>query len=206
MRAATALNKQEGLVNLVRSPFEVWLPLHISLSSNLQLKGNQREPFIQALEEAIKETRVKSFTIKFTGLKWYADNHATPPRHYLCLEVAAAHGPMLNSLLWAANKATLAFQQQMLYYDDLKPFDGLLTPDNLPKLCCADKFHVSLAWTVEDPTFATLNPNLFNHEVTIEDLELPVSSVRATIGDIVRDIALGSRAPSTTGKGTTRLF
>lgn len=195
------------MVDLVSS-LGMFRPLHISLSQNLQLKAPQRDEFLNLLDSAINEIRVKPFIIKFVGLKWYFDRDAAPPRNYLCLEPAGGYGPKLNSLLWAVNKVALNFGQGLLYYNALLPFRDILRPENLPKLCCADQFHVSLAWTEGTPQSGIDIGEIVNRDgpINVEDLELPVSHIKVTIGDSVREIALGNDPPSKPSLSGLRLF
>lgn len=203
----TLLHPHAQVVNLVSS-LGVFRPLHISLSQNLQLEAAQRDEFLYLLERSIKETQVTPFVIKFVGLKWYFDRDAAPPRHYLCLEPAGEYGPKLSSLLWAVNKVALNFDQGLLYYTPLLPFISMLRLENLPKLCCADKFHVSLAWTEGTPKTGVSVGEIVSRDgvIKIEDLELPVTHIKVTVGDAVREVALGSNAPSKPSMGGLRLF
>jgi hypothetical protein len=191
----------------------IWHPLHISLSQNLQLNRAERQLFLDTVEMGIKATRLKPFVITFDGVKWFSDTKVNPAQHYLCLSVAEAHGPKLNTLLWVVNKAALKFRQGLLYYDALMPWIDSFDGSNLPKLCCAHNFHVSLARSESPPNrgvdveqVVDLQSHGQCEDINIAHLSMQVTHVRVDIGQSVHDIPLTSDTKEMTSKPKTSLF
>jgi hypothetical protein len=191
----------------------IWQPLHLSLSQNLQLNRADRQMFLDTVEMEIKATRLKPFLITFDSVKWFSDTKATPAQHYLCLRVAEVHGTKLNTLLWAVNKAALKFRQGLLYYDALMPWIDRFDASNLPKLCCAHNFHVSLARSESPPTrgvdveqFVDLQSHGQCEDIHIANLSMRVTHVKVDIGQSVHDIPLASDTKEITSKPKTSLF
>jgi len=208
----TLVNPQAQITNLVRS-MGIWQTLHISLSQNLQLNRADRQLFLDTVEIEIKATRLKPFEISFDGVKWFSDTKVNPAQHYLCLSVAEVHGTKLNTLLWAVNKAALKFRQGLLYYDALMPCIDSFDVSNLPKLCCAQNFHVSLARSDSPPNrgvdveqFVDLKSQGQSEAINITHFSMQVTHVRVDIGQSVHDIPLASDIIETVNKPKTSLF
>lgn len=122
IKTARAACPDQAIHSFLRSPLDVQLPLHISLSAPLVLDTAQREPFTAAIHAAILRGDVRAFTVSPASAEWVSNADAT--RWFLVLKLeggsaegsgAAAYHGQLERLLSACNATARAFGLAELY-------------------------------------------------------------------------------------------
>lgn len=118
----------EGLKTqtLLRSDLNIPLPLHISLSSPLVLRTEQRDDFLDSLVHRIRNVAkplnsdpeksdplFQGFSIIFDGLDWTPNAEGT--RWFLALRINRPEGNQLNKLLYSCNQVADLFGLPRLY-------------------------------------------------------------------------------------------
>src|SRR4051812_31170333 len=58
------------IIPSLQSDLGALLPLHVSLSRTLQIKTEDREPFLESLTTSLRRVAVRAFHFHFLGLKW----------------------------------------------------------------------------------------------------------------------------------------
>ncbi|RPA82738.1 hypothetical protein BJ508DRAFT_360956 [Ascobolus immersus RN42] len=149
------------------------LPLHLSLSRPNTLETEQKVRFMDLLESAIENSGIRRFSIKFTGFEWVRNQNAT--RWFLVMKAAAAtvKKDELIKLLLGCNRVFEVFNQPGL--------DGL----------GSSGFHVSIAWTLEEPTkeLKTAVERALESELSaLSSLALYADVVKVKMGNAVKII------------------
>ncbi|KAF2498614.1 hypothetical protein BU16DRAFT_524703 [Lophium mytilinum] len=160
-----------GIHSSLLSPLGTPLPLHISLSRSLVLVATQRESLLATLTTNIRKAAVRPFDTEATALKWVPNYERT--RWFLVLGLAQPEGDELNKLLDACNATAVEFRQPELYSgsgssenikDEIENAEGRKhrkkrrrsrrstssTKVEAPQ-DRSEAFHISIAWTLEDP-------------------------------------------------------
>lgn len=137
-------NEVRTVHSLLENDLGVSLPLHISLSRPLSLKTDQKDAFLERLENTIGETSIKAFHIQPRDLAWHSNENST--RWFLVLRLQRSTEQAMNHLLEACNNVANDFGQPLLY----------ASKDKRGKVQSAsevgEKFHISVAWSLEGPT------------------------------------------------------
>ncbi|KAF2636590.1 hypothetical protein P280DRAFT_409034 [Massarina eburnea CBS 473.64] len=183
------------------SPLGTPLPLHISLSRTLQIRTDDREPFLQTLITSLRKAAVRPFSVRFSRLKWVPNFDRN--RWFLVLVAEKPAQDELNRLLAACNDAARRCRHPALYTGGRGdgPMDGNTSEATAGKrrkssqdVDCTENFHVSIAWNLvePDPAWSGLVQKLdiSNH---VDGLEMSFNVVKAKIGNAVSSIDLASR-------------
>lgn len=189
LAAAAAPRDGPRLHSFLTSDLGAPLPLHISLSRPLSLPGPDKDAFLDRLARSLAAVRATAFAVRPAAFAW----HQSPasPRAFLVLgvvsarppEPAASPNPELAALLARCNAVAAHFGQPSLYQAG---------PDADAD---ASAFHVSIAWAFAAPDEATSRRvhDLFAEEpfCRLASWEIPVSAVKAKMGNVVNHLALG---------------
>lgn len=189
------------IVPSLQSDLGAPLPLHISLSRTLQIRTDDREGFLESLRASLRKAAVSSFHFKFCSLKWFPNFERN--RWFLVLGIQKPAHDELNKLLNACNEASKDCGQPELYVgghgDGPMANDATVNGDQMEEdahdaaeeVHRSDRFHVSIAWTLEEPT-----PEHISKIRTLDVAAFvrpPVASfdaVKVRIGNIVHNIDL----------------
>ncbi|KAH8204953.1 hypothetical protein TruAng_000836 [Truncatella angustata] len=175
------------------------LPLHISLSRPLSLPTGQKDGFLSRLREAVggPGTPRRGFELVPSALEWHRTHESS--RSFLVLRVASAEygeGRMtgeknaeLGALLRRCNGLCREFRQPELYAS-AGTGEGL-------RGGVGDAFHVSVAWTFEEPTEELRRAT---QEVFVSDkfrtgigqMRINVDGIKAKIGNVVAHLPLSA--------------
>jgi hypothetical protein len=184
------------LHTLLLSDLSVSLPLHISLSRSLQVPTDRRQSFLEAVTQAIKGIRVKSFDVHLPKLVWAPNYDRT--RWFLAAG-AMAVGDELNSLLRACNKAAVGQGHGALYAKASERPTGTKEPPAQEPEDFSDYFHFSLAWSLKSAKDTVkLQQSLLNvfeqkKFDNVRDIKVNFDQVLVKIGNEVHTIGLGMR-------------
>jgi hypothetical protein len=188
------------------------LPLHVSLSRTLQIKTDDREPFLKALSVAVRRSVVRAFGFEFQNLKWVPNFERN--RWFLVLGIKKPGLNQLNRLLQACNDATQYSGHPGLYTGGVGdgPKESHDSNDG-PKRRKVDKnepqsqdysqyFHVSIAWNLAepDPEWVTLVQDIDASKL-IRAPEAAFDAVKVKIGNTVHNIPLASKRGGGLGLG-----
>ncbi|KAI9805431.1 MAG: hypothetical protein M1825_000682 [Sarcosagium campestre] len=215
----TADKAFSGIKSLLTSDLHAPLPLHVSLSRSLSLATEQREPFADRLIESIKRSAVRPFTTSFVSMDWVANHEGT--RWFLVLRPSALPANGLNRLLHVANETAFEFGYPPLYTkaEPSSPVvpgrsrDAMRKPNHLTQRRAPEMkrpedqsahFHVSVAWTLEEPpsaiVAATASETVAFALAQIQaSLHADFASVKLKIGNTVTDVPLVSHAEESRG-------
>jgi U6 snRNA phosphodiesterase len=186
-------------------------PLHISLSTTLQLKTDQREDFLARSQAAVQGAGIGPFEVEPEGVKWVGNGIGT--RAFLVLNVGEKHArsPRLGQLLWECNSVAEHFGFDPLYArsqhkgEKRKKNGGARSADAAD---LAARCHVSIAWRLphaireengaqkEGEQSLSLDENLLQE---LKGIRIPVEKVKVKIGNSIADILLGSSWDSQVG-------
>ncbi|CAI6280630.1 unnamed protein product [Periconia digitata] len=202
------------IVPSLLSPLGTPLPLHISLSRTLQIKTDNREPFLDTLIASIRTSMVKPFSLRVSKLKWVPNFERN--RWFLVLVLQKPPQNELNRLLDSCNQATCQTGHPGLYVggrgDGPMPHNTAHNQSNsLTGKSCdntptngvdrTENFHVSVAWNLAEPD-ADLIQLVEDLDVSkyVATLQPAFDAVKVKIGNSVHDVNLGTRK---SGLGTT---
>ncbi|KAF2435767.1 hypothetical protein EJ08DRAFT_625344 [Tothia fuscella] len=196
-------NGSDQIHSLLQSDLSTPLPLHISLSRSLVLHTHQREQFQDVIATKIRSSAVRPFKIDFNSLAWYPNHDNT--RWFLSLSAARPKQNELNRLLDACNRSAKQLQQPTLYLPEniedsagqakvtkkaqaeatLK--DEANINSNIPD--CSDSFHVSLAWSLSQPSEYVVSDL---RKLTFEQLSAFFDGVKVKIGNTVSTVTVST--------------
>lgn len=207
--------------SLLQSDLGVQSPLHISLSASLMLRTEQHAIFLEKLEDAIGASGIGPFHVDVARLEWAPNSDWT--RWFLVLSLNKPVNDGLNTLLATTNYVArdLGFETLYVDLDDCKEglpkkklhVDLLHTatkvPDNrepreVSKIVpanCTSKFHLSIAWQLEEPSKASVKE--FATPQPVDHLTIPCDCLKVKIGNVIHDIPLRGRGQSEQGLPTT---
>ncbi|KAL9093756.1 MAG: hypothetical protein Q9159_000057 [Coniocarpon cinnabarinum] len=192
----------------LRSSTGAPLPLHVSLSAPLILRTEQREGFLEEMQQAVDgelrsnrneqgtSTRSHGITLRLNGLKWAANHERN--RWFLA---AGIHGPdsdELNNLLGICNRIASLNGLPMLYVKSEEVMaTGQQKEDESSLNTIPDystRFHFSVAWSLENPMCddrivdpVDVPPMLLRR---LEDIEIVMQSAKVKIGNSINSITL----------------
>ncbi|OTB04450.1 hypothetical protein M426DRAFT_320807 [Hypoxylon sp. CI-4A] len=179
-------------------------PLHISLSRPIVLLTAQKDGFLEDLASRVQSSSVAPFDVAPRGLEWHRTRESA--RSFLVLRVGSEvvessgsgkedtnqkQNPHLTPLLHRCNTLVKEYDQPPLYA--FKNNNGDDDGD--------DAFHVSIAWSFAEPTpevkqrteevFAGSSEGKLREEIL--GLQVPVTGIKAKIGNVVTHVALPVR-------------
>lgn len=173
-------------------------PLHISLSQTLLLQTNTKDAFHDELVDAFSGKTAKAactvpvrpFTASFDDIIWAANHERT--RWFLALKLERPSGDELNRLLDICNQLVASHGLPQLY---------TRSNSSSPKPTSSDRFHFSLAWTVQgpiDPTKTVERVNLQGDAArSALGLRPTFQAVKIKVGNAVTSVALDARSIKT---------
>ena len=175
--------------SFLRSDLGTLLPLHISLSTPLILKTEQRGPFQESIETQLACAQIVSFSLDIVGLNWVSNYDKT--RVFLVLTLSRPRHDELNRLLSICNSSAHRFGLSRLY--DGMPSDAVeqQPPFQSQDICDhSDAFHISIAWALQEPRKdASAGVNQTALDPT-QPLKVDFDMLKVRIGNTVNDIPL----------------
>ncbi|MDI1488217.1 MAG: poly(U)-specific 3'-to-5' RNA exonuclease [Ramalina farinacea] len=184
--------------SLLRSDLGAPLPLHISLSRPIVLRGEQRHDFLHDLTARIRKLGMQPFTLHaIHGADWVANHDDT--RWFLVLRLERDKGDSLNKLLWVSNQTVKEYGQFGLYEKQIPlPADRQMPNRKQRRIGGSEEadlsmhFHISIAWTLASPRVEeqtrVLGPSEGGSEE--EGLGVNVEVVKVKIGNNINSVAL----------------
>ncbi|KAH7399476.1 U6 snRNA phosphodiesterase Usb1 [Pyrenochaeta sp. MPI-SDFR-AT-0127] len=199
------------IVPSLQSELGASLPLHVSLSRTLQIKTEDREAFLETLSSGLRKAAVRAFHFDFRNIKWVPNFERN--RWFLVLNIKKPEHDELNRLLIACNEAAETIGHSRLYMGDEnegpKEDPGSVNNskrrksqhDEHDQIDCSEFFHISIAWnlTEPDPEWISLIQSV-DVDKFVQSPQAMFDTVKARIGNVVHNIALGTRR-SNLGKG-----
>lgn len=150
--------------SLLQTELGVVVPLHVSLSRTMMLKAHQKDEYLTQFRQLIKKSAIHAFTVSVRDIKWYQNEIRS--RCFLVLRLDRPPGSELSMLLSCCNDVARDFNQPLLYQDHPA------TSENRAEV---DKFHVSIAWMLDDASPATaIATSNWKGELTISFGEVKV--------------------------------
>ncbi|KAK2625564.1 hypothetical protein QTJ16_004876 [Diplocarpon rosae] len=199
--------------SLVTSEIGVPLPLHVSLSRSLGFVASQKDEFVDSLSRAIRVSGVRPFDISFDGLEWVANFEGT--RWFLVLRIPQPSDDGLNKLLFVCNSTVKQFGQPPLYpkppivpsltafqreehRHPVKnkrsgPCSTQLKPDWSHMQDATAAFHISLAWTLEQPSqeLLELTKTITGNRLDdIKQIQVQIKEIKCKVGNNVTSMSL----------------
>lgn len=182
------------------------------------LLTEERQPFINDLQAAIKASGIGPFTVDFSCLNWVSNHEKN--RWFLVAQVQKPPGDGLNKLLEASNEVAGKHEQPCLYVSQevtvassprhsahrargssskrRKSFAHSGPSDSFqrPRLYedASAHFHVSIGWTLEKPCEASPI-----EEVIKQGLGINIRAIKVKVGNGLAVIALASELTESNG-------
>ncbi|KAH0562103.1 hypothetical protein GP486_003195 [Trichoglossum hirsutum] len=221
-----SLSAEPEIHSLLSSDLGAPLPLHISLSRPIVLTTERRQHFAGSLREAIVNSGVRPFNVRFTTFGWVPNYENT--RWFLTLRTAKPTNDELNRLLRPSNRVVTSFGQAPLYEPEDSPtaktqrgnvrgrwhgsrgFNksaghrrGLGRVDET-QLDCSSHFHVSLGWSPKEPPSEMANRMrsaavLARVNALTAELAPSFEAVKVKVGNAVTVVPLQTQAKEGTG-------
>ncbi|KAH0539089.1 hypothetical protein FGG08_004327 [Glutinoglossum americanum] len=199
------------------------LPLHISLSRPVVLTTEQRQNFAGSLQEVIENSGVRPFQIHFTTLCWVPNYKNT--RWFLVLRIDKPAKNELNRLLWASNRVVMSFGQAPLYVPEDTPTPRIqhgnakgrprgprgrrgsnkgANIEDEAQLDCSSHIHVSLGWSLEEPSLEMENRTKSTAILAIvktltTELVVQFETVKVKVGNAINVVPLPTKVKGGTG-------
>lgn len=194
------------IIPSLQSDLGASLPLHVSLSRTLQIKTDDREPFLETLKASLRRSAVSVFTVKFQSLKWVPNFERN--RWFLVLSIKRPENDELNSLLRACNQAARNTGHPGLYtggagdgpMENVDHKDGpkrrKVDGNEIEPKDYSQYFHVSIAWNLAEPDAEwTALVQSIEASRYITSPENAFDAVKVRIGNAVHNIALAPKRP-----------
>ena len=181
------------LMSLLASDAGTPLPLHISLSAPLMLKTEQREAFLERVQKAVytalraERNTAGPLELRLATLKWAANFERS--RWFLAVGVRKLENNVLNRLLHDCNSIAASLDLPALYAKR-----GKQDADPLPDadLDYSDRFHFSIAWTLDAPISARVVQDFVDlsaeQSAKLADIEIRVRSAKVKVGSNIHSI------------------
>ena len=187
--------------SLLQSDLGAQLPLHISLSRSLNLRTEQRQPFLDTLEKAISDSSVRPFEVRVKDTNWVANFEGI--RWFLILDLSQPANNELNSLLQLSNRVAASFGQPPLYDEPhsrtakknrTQAYGVESESEETPESqYVSSKFHISIAWTLNAPS-QNMKEETHSADLTaLRNAPVTFTSVKAKIGNSVSSLYLSTR-------------
>ena len=233
LRGALRNSQIPQMHSLIVSDLKTPLPLHISLSSSLVLRTEEKDDFLQAISSVLvgctidprrnlesSDETCRCFSVNFSGVDWVANAERT--RWFLALRVEKPGGNELNRLLGACNTVARARGLPTLYEKSDSPTtplrntvkkrkmangqaerDGTVDPQDNSMIDFTDRFHFSIAWSLNAPIGLSdaVSPAAAGGPILNETLKLKASfnEVKVKIGNTVRSLPFSTPKCGTEG-------
>ena len=217
--AQSASSRKMKIHSLLKSDLGVHLPLHISLSAPLILRTEQREVFMEKLQDAVEDSGVRPFSLQVSGLEWVSNSEKS--RWFLVLRLKRPANDGLNLLLATTNGIAKDSGLGLLYADEESNQAEILERGScqgsspMTKIefkggkqrrlagtvpaDCTSKFHLSIAWQLGEPVRKT--SEIADTIESAEFLSISCNCLKVKIGNAVHDIPLPERTSSQQGLG-----
>ncbi|PYH47656.1 HVSL domain-containing protein [Aspergillus saccharolyticus JOP 1030-1] len=180
------------LHSLLHSDLGAQLPLHISLSRPVVLRTEQRQPFLEAFQSAMEQSHCAPFDTTADSVDCVSNYEKT--RWFYVLRVRSPEHDELNRLLKLSNRALARFGQPPLYEVAVPPsLSPRLGNDSAAKKTRVTKpaeendyshcFHVSLAWSLTEPSAAEKEQLATTDLHKLRDLKIGFDCVKVKIGN-----------------------
>ncbi|KAK2745006.1 poly(U)-specific 3'-to-5' RNA exonuclease [Onygenales sp. PD_40] len=185
---------------LLFSDLGVQLPLHISLSRPVVLVTEDRHPFKDLLDDAVRESEIRPiqrFGVKIGGLDWVSNFEKT--RWFLVLRVNKPVNNELNRLLGISNTSLAAFGQPPLYQNaspseregKKRHFrDQEKGPNSASLGDYSDCFHMSIAWSLTEPSNEDKQRVSSIDLGKLKEIEVRFNCVKVKIGNGLHNLEL----------------
>ncbi|KAF3905588.1 hypothetical protein AA313_de0208548 [Arthrobotrys entomopaga] len=179
-------HKDEGafkLESFLYSDLKTQLPLHISMSRPIVLRTEERDNFMTSLERGVERTGIDPFEVRFTNLEWVPNQDRT--RWFWVMRASSPvqsrqRQQSLALLLTMCNQVVRRHNQQELYLKDRR--GGV-----------RDGFHVSLGWSLTEPT-KELSEDILTAVASVQsdlaELRMRCDTLKVKIGNAVHTINL----------------
>ncbi|KAK6541164.1 poly(U)-specific 3'-to-5' RNA exonuclease [Orbilia ellipsospora] len=179
-------HKDEGafkLESFLYSDLKTQLPLHISMSRPIVLRTEERDGFMMSLERGVERTAVNPFEVQFTSLEWVPNQDRS--RWFWVMRASSPvqshqRQQSLALLLATCNQVVRRHKQSELYLKDRR--------GNV-----RDGFHVSLGWSLTEPT-KELSEDILTAVASIQselaELKMKCDTLKVKIGNAVNTISL----------------
>ncbi|KIW65700.1 hypothetical protein PV04_07933 [Phialophora macrospora] len=185
-----AKSSKPHIHGFLRSELGAQLPLHISLSAPLVLRTEQKEPFQDSIKVRLDSSHIKPFTVTARRLDWVANHDRS--RFFLVLKLSKPEDDELNKLLSICNATAVQFGLPQLYDDvaDIGPGSEVRpTSKALERVIDkSDAFHISIAWTLEDPGDQAIRRLVDLMDDQPYGLKVSFSHLKIKIGNAVIDL------------------
>ncbi|KAF3938456.1 hypothetical protein ABW19_dt0203524 [Dactylella cylindrospora] len=176
---------EEGLKleSFLYSDLGTRLPLHISLSRPIVLRTEQREEFMESLENGLKKISLEPFDVKFSDIEWVPNQDRT---RWFWVMRATSPIPVgrrqqaLSALLNMCNFAARQFKQPGLYLTD---WQGN----------ARDGFHVSIGWSLKEPPEqlrSEMATAITEFQPQLSELTMRCDALKVKIGNTVHALEL----------------
>ncbi|KAL2063506.1 hypothetical protein VTL71DRAFT_5311 [Oculimacula yallundae] len=207
------LDERSKVHSSVTSDVGVPLPLHISLSRSLGFSTARKDDFVESLSRVLKASGIRPFAITFTSLKWVPNFEKT--RWFLVLSITKPESDGLNKILHVCNSVVKSYGQPPLYpkpptgsaiqaskkQENRKSLfssnKGTASTDWTELQDATDAFHISLAWTLQDPSKELLELTetvAKEHFDKLREIRVKVENVKCKVGNVVTSIPLRHNA------------
>jgi len=217
LQKETSLDAATRVHSFVTSDVGVPLPLHVSLSRSLGFLAPEKDEFVDSLGRVLKVSGVRPFDITFTGVKWVSNFEKT--RWFLVLSIPKPESDGLNKLLHVCNSVVKQYGQPPLY--PKPPTGPAFTPrkkqhkrssqensrapynkihsnmDWTDMQDATDTLHISLAWTLQNPSKDLLELTdtvAKDHLKLLQEIEVRVNEIKCKVGNIVTSMPLPRQA------------
>ncbi|RJE23328.1 hypothetical protein PHISCL_04314 [Aspergillus sclerotialis] len=191
-QAEECYGSEGDIHSLLHSDLGAQLPLHISLSRPVVLRTEQRDSFAEIFAREIRDSHIRPFDVTLYDLDWVSNYEKT--RWFLVLRVQTPKYDCLNRLLRISNRTLALFDQPPLYESptsiESKVPGRKHYADERPVEDCSHCFHISLAWTLTQPSSAA-KARVANIDLRrLRDFTVHFNTVKAKIGNNVSSIPL----------------
>ncbi|KAH8689033.1 U6 snRNA phosphodiesterase Usb1 [Talaromyces proteolyticus] len=202
-RCKTKLADDDSHIHsLLHSDLGVQLPLHISLSRPVVLATEQKHAFAELFENSIQESPIKPFTVIPETLDWVSNSEKT--RWFLVMRIRKPPNDELNALLRISNQTLAKFNQPSLYESQTSitrsskkrgsnknlSLAGKYSNDDVTSQDLSDRFHISLAWCLDEPSLEIQEKTSGIDVKPLQSLKIIFNSVKAKIGNVVKSFNL----------------
>ncbi|RAL03597.1 HVSL domain-containing protein [Aspergillus ibericus CBS 121593] len=195
------------LHSLLHSDLGAQLPLHISLSRPVVLRTEQRQPFLEDFQSALRESSIPAFDVTTQSLDCVSNYEKT--RWFYVLRADKPEADSLNRLLRLSNRSLARFGQPPLYESSQDVAAVLKSKSPAQPQGSRGTgqtgsdyshcFHVSLAWSLTGPSSEERERIVSIDLQKVRGLSIRFDCVKVKIGNNVSSIPLleGTRGLST---------
>ncbi|KAL2854224.1 U6 snRNA phosphodiesterase Usb1 [Aspergillus pseudoustus] len=189
----TSHTEESKIHSLLHSDLGAQLPLHLSLSRPVVLQTEQRKPFLDMFRETLQTSDISPFEIQIQSVDWVCNTEKT--RWFYVLRAKRPKHDYLNRLLRISNRSLALFGQPLLYEPTLDASEqngAQRHTHSGPETAkdYTDYFHVSVAWTLEEPSARDRDRMEHGGLQRLNDLTINFDSLKAKIGNHVSSIPL----------------